>query len=111
MEFGAAKKYKLPKVLKICGRRVKLRTRFGLKLNGETVYGYFDTGENSIWINTAKRDHVASTLLHEIIHAILFYSGQSQSLEETQEEGITVALEHALSDLLPVLYRAFRLPD
>lgn len=40
----------------------------------------------------------AATLLHEVLHAILFQSGQSAAINsESREEGIVRALEHGLT--------------
>ena len=38
-----------------------------------------------------------STLIHEYCHAVLYVTGQSETLSEEQEEGIVVAMEHAFS--------------
>ena len=38
-------------------------------------------------------------LLHEILHAIIYTSGQSEHLTPEQEEGLVVALENGLTAL------------
>lgn len=44
-------------------------------------------------------DPKRSTILHEIIHSILYVSGQSERLTEEQEEALVLALEHGLDPL------------
>jgi hypothetical protein len=46
--------------------------------------------------NTIKND----TMVHEICHAILYVSGQTEGLTEEQEEGIVLALEHGLTQVM-----------
>lgn len=46
-----------------------------------------------------------SILLHEIIHAVLYVSGQSQMFTNEQEEGLVLALEHGL---LPLYQRRIK---
>jgi len=52
-------------------------------------------------------DALVSTLLHEIIHGALYISGHSEKLEKEQEEGIVLALEHAIYPIIPrlIIYR------
>lgn len=42
------------------------------------------------------QEQAESTLLHEIIHAALYVTGQSETLGEEREEGLVLAIEHAL---------------
>lgn len=48
---------------------------------------------------TQTQAEADSTLLHEIIHAALFVSGHAETLGDDREEGIVLALEHALNGL------------
>lgn len=68
------------------------------KDHGETV-----VLDRRIYLNPTVNktpDEMASTLLHEVIHAILGISGQDQLFKEDQEEGVVTALEHGLYPLI-----------
>lgn len=64
-------------------------------------YGETDLNKRQIAISSAITDDdvYEDTLLHEIIHAVLGVTGQSERLEENVEESLVVALEHGLSRL------------
>jgi hypothetical protein len=56
-----------------------------------------DDDSETIWLRSGIKGDVAEqSLLHEIIHGILFRSGSKFQLDEKQEEAITRALEHGL---------------
>lgn len=71
----------------------------------EIVYGDCDVNRRRIRISLKYNetdDQFERTLLHEILHAVLGVSGQTERLEgenNEQEEGIVVALENALDQL------------
>ena len=41
-----------------------------------------------------------ATLIHEILHSILYVSGQSERLTEEQEEALVLALEHGIVQVM-----------
>ena len=47
----------------------------------------------------------ASSLIHEIVHAILYVSGHGEFFEEKQEEALTLALENGIYNVLNKLVR------
>lgn len=60
-------------------------------------YGGVDDDLQIIWLKSGiNRDVAAKTVLHEVIHAILFSSGSKFQLTPEQEESIVRALEHGL---------------
>lgn len=62
--------------------------------------GESNGAERTIKIKKSLTDEVKrSTILHEIIHSILYVTGQSEGLSEKQEEAIVLALEHGLDPL------------
>lgn len=64
-------------------------------------YGETDLELKIIKINANKAKHTwRSTLLHEIIHAILGICGQGTRMESNEEEGVVIALEHGLEGLV-----------
>ena len=63
-------------------------------------YGHTIGNDRSIKIKSAlKGEILKATLIHEVCHAILHCSGQSENLTEEQEEAIVVALEHGLTPI------------
>lgn len=84
---------KRPKTIHICGHEVKVRYRKRLSADG-----FFHPDRNEIEIKTI--DTWKDTLLHEILHAVLFYSGQSQNFEDRAEESLVMALENGLKTLV-----------
>lgn len=67
------------------------------------VYGSTDIDRRIIKIATAVNNTPAllqSTLLHEVIHAVLGIAGVSAMLTERTEEAIVLALESGLSPLV-----------
>jgi len=104
----AVRKFKLPRVIKICGRRVTVRKCQLLKYDGEQVYGYFEASKNRISIAVAETEHIPDTFLHEVLHAIFYYSGQCENIIDL-EEGLVTALEHGLSEILPTLFEVYQL--
>jgi hypothetical protein len=83
---------KKPREAMICGNLVKIKYKKRLK-----DLGQFYADENEIFIlNDDKwREH----LIHEILHAILFYSGHSEKLGEKDEEALVRALENGIRNL------------
>lgn len=45
--------------------------------------------------STADVETQARTLLHEMIEAVLYVTGQSEVLEDSNREGVVLAFEHA----------------
>jgi hypothetical protein len=63
--------------------------------------GESDGTERTIKVKKSLTDDVKrSTLLHEILHSILYVTGQAENLTEKQEEAIVLALEHGLDPLV-----------
>jgi hypothetical protein len=65
--------------------------------------GESDGSRHKISISKSENqteDHIESTILHEIIHSILYISGQNATLANMAiEEGIVLALENGLHKL------------
>ena len=57
-------------------------------------FGEWDGNEEKIQLNNANNDqHFKRTLLHEIFHAALAYSGLGETLDEKQEEALCRLVE------------------
>jgi len=82
--------------LEILGKTVKIEYKPLLK---EGLFGDFDGDSKTIRIDSGLKGTAASeALFHEMIHAALCISGQSETLTSEQEEGIVVAIENALAE-------------
>jgi hypothetical protein len=81
----------VPRTIDILGRTYKIRRR------RMKYYGLLDDDLQIIWLKSGvKGDMASKTVLHEVIHAILFSSGSKYQLSPGQEESIVRALEHGL---------------
>jgi hypothetical protein len=91
-------KLKTPNQIKILGRTFSI-------VNSKTThddYGETEGAAGKIVIDHSKhtsQEELDSTLLHEIIHGILYISGQAETLSEHQEEGLVIALENGLRQI------------
>jgi hypothetical protein len=87
---------KLPSSVDVLGCTFKVTCRPMKK----GLYGETDVLARTIDISTEyPLDVQWSAFLHEVIHAALGVSGQSEGLKDTKEEGIVLALENALAPL------------
>jgi phage tail tube protein FII len=63
-------------------------------------YGETVGAERTIKIKAGLEDEMyEDTLLHELLHAILYTTGHAELLEEAQEEALVVCLENGISQL------------
>ena len=93
----------LPRSVTVCGYKFKVCTGTDLKEDGKEVWGTCDTDEKVITIDSSRPiKEQRQILLHEVIHAILFLTGNNEMLSEDgkQEEAIVIALEHGLYPLI-----------
>jgi hypothetical protein len=89
----------MPRRVKICGIWFAVKYIDGLA-DGASGLMYGPTRQ--IHVCTALNDSkelLEATLLHEIVHAILYVSGQTQHLSSILEEGIVCALETGLGSI------------
>lgn len=73
------------------------------KMPDKDDHGETNIIDRRIYLNPIKNkthDEMASTLLHEVIHAILGVSGQDKFINEEHEEGLVTVLEHGLYPLI-----------
>lgn len=88
----------IPRKISVMGWPVtiKLVTKKDLSEGDENVYGDWNEELNEIRLATDVTDAMMiSTLYHEILHACLYYTGWSNILTDSAEEGLVMALEHA----------------
>lgn len=64
----------------------------------DTLYGFIDVGEQSIYVNNSVGIHImCATVLHEILHGILVTKG---FLDVYDDENLVTALSYGLLDVL-----------
>lgn len=85
-------KSKFPASVSILGKKVAI-TYKPLK----NLFGNYDINTKTINIdsNLSDRD-TKSTLFHEMIHACIDISGQSEHLTEAQIEGVVISIENGM---------------
>jgi len=88
-------------MIKIPVLGVPFEIQYVNKINEEDdSYGECDGPAHKIKIKKSlTNEQKRLTVFHEILHAALYISGQSELLTEQQEEAIVVALENGLSQL------------
>ena len=90
----------------VLGHRMRVRRKDRLfDSDGVELCGYCDFDKREIWLSEAPSVDQDGTLLHEILHAILHYSGQGAVMGIKEEEVLVTALEHCLKPLLKLLTR------
>lgn len=94
----------LPSDVTILGQKFKIEDK---KLSEDT-FGETCGMTSRISVDLDKhssQELLNSTLLHEIIHGVLYVSGQSQTLSEQQEEGLVVCLENGLKSIIRLTFK------
>lgn len=95
---------KRPKKIMILGVEFIVKYLPASRMDGDL--GSADVQARTIKILETQDDaNAASTLLHEVIHVILYMSGQGELLgmtgdKDTREESLVLALEHGLFSLV-----------
>lgn len=89
---------KPPRVVYILGNRVKVKVAENLHDSGNDLVGAFNADSRTIFLE--RGCDWRGVLLHEICHAILYFSGASEGIGYSVEERIVLALEHGLSQIL-----------
>jgi hypothetical protein len=87
-----------PRVVHVCGHKIKVKVVPYLEDSGAELVGAFNGETKTIYL--MKGCEWKSVLLHEITHAILFFTGASEGLTITKEESIVLSLEHGLGSLI-----------
>lgn len=87
-----------PRSVMICGQKVTVKVVAYLEDDAEELLGAFNGETKTIYI--LKGSNWKQTLLHESIHACLYFSGAGEGLTMSKEESIVLALEHGLWPLL-----------
>jgi hypothetical protein len=105
---GSGEMSKRPTKVNVLGVPFSIEYVADLKASdGDTVMGETLGEERTIRICTTKNKNqelVEAVILHEIIHAALYISGQTERLGDKHEESLVLALENALA---PIYRRRF----
>ena len=85
----------------VLGHRIRVRVVNDVEDDDTTeLLGAFDSENETIYL--LRDPKWRQVLLHEIIHAILHYSGHNEGLSIKKEESIVLALEHGLQPILEI---------
>jgi hypothetical protein len=87
-----------PRSVTVCGHKLKVKVVAYLEDEAEELLGAFNSETKTIFL--LKSADWRTTLLHECLHACLYFSGSGEGLTLTKEESIVLALEHGLGPLL-----------
>lgn len=87
-----------PRVVNVLGNKLKIRVVKYLEDDCEPLHGAFNSETKTIFLT--KDCNWRAVLLHEIIHAILHYSGTGEGLSMSKEESIVLSLEYGLISIL-----------
>jgi hypothetical protein len=99
------RKKRAPEVIDVCGRRVRINYHPTMPEEYALEDGNFIAGDLEINVDLSAERSPEQILLHELIHAILAYTGHSGALDDTQEEGLVSALEQNLIQHITVRKR------
>jgi len=98
----------IPKSILVCGHKVRIE--FAGTPAG--AWGSFEGDAGTIWLHTSlqqeHRDKLIPTLVHEIAHAVSFYSGAHYSLlddDDGKEEGFAVLVERQVFPAIMAIAR------
>jgi hypothetical protein len=86
-----------PRVVHICGQKVIVRVVSHLEADNCELIGAFNSETKTIFLT--KGCDWKSVLLHELVHALLYFTGASEGLGHSKEESIVLAIEHGLTPL------------
>lgn len=85
----------------VLGKRVKIQYIDEIIAAEDGIFGDFNGATMTIRVRKdLPKKELESTILHELLHAILFITGQSFVLSSDTEEAFVRALEHGLIDLV-----------
>ena len=91
------KRKRMPKSVTVLGHKINIKVVEHLDDDGQELLGAFNAETKTIFLSKGCDK---SVLLHEVIHAAIYLSGNSEGLSANREEAIVLALEHALFPLL-----------
>lgn len=87
-----------PRVVTVLGNKLKVKVVPYLEDDCEALSGAFNSETKTIYLT--KDSNWRAVLLHEILHAILHYSGTGEGLSMSKEESIVLSLEFGLTTIL-----------
>lgn len=83
----------IPKKIKLGAFDIPVILESNLEIDGEECVGLWNSRELTITLDPSMNpQHMASTFLHEIIHAVFWNTGITFALPEGYEETLTAAL-------------------
>ena len=83
-----------PRVITICGHKIKIRVVKELVDGSIDLYGAYNGDTKTIFLK--KDPNWKLTLFHEMIHCALHLTGAGEGLTLSKEEAICISLENSL---------------
>lgn len=103
--FIVANQSNIPSHVVVLGKKIKIKRHKKLvDTTKRELFGLFDSDTMTIHLSRSPLHSEKSTLLHEILHAIMFITGQNEILEFEQEEAIVRAIENGLFPLVDLVW-------
>jgi hypothetical protein len=96
----ARRRARPPEKILICGQAVKVMYHKEMPEGMEKDDGNYIYDDHEINIDLGATRTPDQILLHEILHAIIGYTGHNEHLTLKQEEGLVSALEQNLMPLI-----------
>ena len=94
---------KIPESIRIGGVEYEIRREPNVRDEGRLCYGRISFEEDTIWLSTSEgmgHQRTCVTLLHEILHGILYQAGTGLDLDEETEEQVVLAMAKGLYQVL-----------
>lgn len=94
---------KIPESIRIGGVEYEIRREANIRDDGRLCYGKISFEEDTIWLSTSEgmgHQRTCVTLLHEILHGILYQAGTGLDLDEETEEQVVLVLAKGLYQVL-----------
>lgn len=88
---------RFPRSVTVLGHKLAVKVVEHLEDEGHELLGAFNAETKTIYL---IKGCDKSVFFHEIIHAALYFSGQTEGLSASREESIALALEHAIFPLV-----------
>ena len=94
---------KIPESIRIGGVEYEVRRERDVRDGDRLCYGKISFEEDAIWLSTSEsmgHQRTCVTMLHEILHGILYHTGTALEIDEVTEEEVVQALAKGLYQVL-----------
>lgn len=88
---------RFPRSVTVLGHKILVRVVKHLEVEGQDLQGAYYPEQKIIYL---VRGCDKSVFFHEVLHAAIYLSGNSEGLSQSREESIVIALEHAIFPMI-----------